>query len=235
MDLRTVAEDDTTTATSSVTTTAAGMSVFAESSTNRAFKVPAPRASTRQQAKGPSRTHQRRFNKVRPVEYAQCYLKLRCFLERRIAQHMAACATEPSAGGSPPNLPDFRPTEDDIREMFGKDRIKSNHGPAAINPLDALDPAMVESRHYAPSGGPGLGAGCNVGEPRYTLNRQDPIATALRLWPEQVLSPLIVEMERYLEAWGDLWATEPPRDPLEEHRKPVGASQIRYGPARLLY
>jgi len=157
-----------------------------------------------------------------------CYYNLRKFFTDRITQHsQAQLAAAQDPDGGPPPVPDFMPTEDDIRKMFGKDRSKSNHAPAAINPRDAKDPAMQESGYYAPSGGSGLGSGCNCGAPCYTLNREDPTMTALRLWPEQVVAPMVQEMREYVKVWQDSTVTCQPTNPLEEARKPVGGSQIR--------
>ncbi len=170
----------------------------------------------------------RRGTKERPADYADCYYKLRMFLESRVALQAEATANNTE----PPNL---TPTEDEIRDMFGKDRSKSNHAAAKINPMDALDPAFLESGCYAPSGGPGIGAGCNVGEPCHTFNREDPEMTALRLWPELVLGGMIKEFKEFFEAWSHPEIIQVPIDLLENQRKPVGDSQIRYRRPRPLY
>ena len=131
--------------------------------------------------------------------------------------------------------PDLTPTEDEIRDMFGKDHSKRKHATAVVNPHDALDPAIQESNNYVPFSGPGLGAGCNPGAPCYAYNRQDPEMIAMRLWPEDVLGGFIKELTEYFTTWVDKEASLVHLDPFQEHCKPIGASQIRYRKPRPIW
>ncbi len=177
----------------------------------------------------------RRPNKVKPSEYAQCYHRLRSYYEDCITRHRQITKEQEEQQNTTTKMPNFTPTDGQILTMFGKDRTKSNHAPAAVNEMDALDPALEESGNYVPSGGPGLGSGCNAGEPCHTFNRQDPIMTGLRLWPEQVLMPMISEMELYLQVWQDPNIKNKSQDQLKKHRQPIGISPIHFRKARPLW